>query len=387
MDQRSTMPEQSLSERRGLRPSREDTAAVSPRPAVRLVGQHKLALDVADHATPGDWQDALAALVDAHRIALEPVASPRPGGLRQVARWAAGSGQLRGAPVFAPWQAFSPASLQNPLARAGLPQAQWLASYLFDPVCLRAGAAGSLDVMVASPHPAACLDDDACHAALPRKAVLDAMIGAARSEGRERLALIVPAHARSAMAQRLLATARTLIKGDITLEIVAIEDAISRLIRSVDVWDALIVLPELRGIMAAILAEISGVDGPWPLLWFDRDLVRVSSELPRENKSVLPLDAAVLMQALALTVRHGGMGYEARRLAESWARLRDSGVATPARRSPSPYGRIVSDQEFIALAASYDHRAGRPVPAWKALSPFEGNQVPRSPVALTLVSS
>lgn len=379
MDQRSSMPERRLQ-------TAPSAAPMNGASAVRLVEERKLALDLGADGGPAEWAQALAALAASHRIALEPAHLPRSSALFQVARWAAGSELSRPAPVFAPWQACAPAVLQNPLARNALPQAQWQAGYLFDPVALRSGAAASLDVMLASPLPAACLDEDACHTALPRKAVLDAMLAAVRAEQRERLAIIVPARSRSAMAQRLLGAARTLTQGEIAIEIIAIEDAIARLMRSAAAWDAIIVLPELRGIIAAVLAEISGVAGPWPLLWFENGLVRVTAEALRESPQVLPLDAAVLMQALALAAHHAGLSFAARRLGDSWARLRDSGVETPSRRSHSPYANQVDEAGFLALAIG-DHAlaAGRPVPDWKALGQPEGNQRLRSPVALTLV--
>ncbi len=394
MDQRFPLPEPRTA------PAPADAAAAErsgERRGLRLVGARTLALDCggaqAGHA-PDDWREALAALAVSHRIAIEPATMPasRAGGLRQVARWAAGAGQSPSAPVFAPWQAFSPAALQNPLARAALPQAQWLAGYLFDPAALRAGGSSGLDVLLASPHPAACLEDDTCHTALPRKGVLDAMIGAVRSQQRERLALIVPARARSALAQRLLAADRGLTRGDIAIEIIAIEEAIARLVRSAESWDAIIVLPELRGIIAAVLAEVSGLAGAWPLLWLDGGLVRVSSEAVSETLAPLPLDAAVLMQALALAADCGGLGQEARHLAASWIRLRDSGVATPTRLSLSPYGTQLDDAAFVALAGGDQPiRAGRPLPGWKALATPsrvpQGNQGLHSPVALSLVRS
>lgn len=396
MDQRSTMPERRRDAAHSAPARAGDGTAAPARAALQLVGERKLVLDLAAPAAPADWHDALAVLVAGHAIALEPaVAAPRAGGLRQVARWAAAAGQAApaapAAPVFAPWQAFAPADWQNPLARAALPQAQWLASYLFDPAPPRGGASGHLDVMLASPHPAACRDDEDCHTALPRKAVLDAMIAAIRAQGRERLAIIVPARARSAMAQALLGAERALTRGEIALDIIAVEEAIGRLIRSAECWDAIIVLPEWRAIIAAVLAEISGVEGPWPLAWHDRGLVRITSEVPREAAAILPLDAAALMQGLALAAHHGGMGFAAQQLAHSWAQLRDSGVATAARPSLSPYGKQLDDADFIALAASQPHRGGRMVPGWKALGAScanaGGNQPARSPVTLTLVHS
>jgi len=382
MDQRLPLPEA----RREAAPS---PAMSGGRSAIRLVAERKLALDLDGADAPAEWREALDGLAASHRLAVDLAATPAPraGGLRHMARWAAGAGQAPAAPVFAPWQGFAPACLQNPLLRAALPQAQWLAGYLFDPDVARSGVAGgSLDVMLASPHPAACLQDDACHTALPRKAVLDPMIAAVRAEQRERLAIIVPARARSAVAQRLLSADRALRQGDIAIEIIAIEEAIGRLVRCADSWDAIIVLPELRGIIAAVLAEVSGIAGPWPLLWFDGGLARASSEVLRETASPLPLDAAVLMQGLALAARCGGHGDAAQRLAHSWTRLRDSGVATTSRRSSSPYGKQLDDAAFVMLAsADQPIRGGRPLPVWRALGLPQGNQALPSPVALSLV--
>ncbi|MFN3989879.1 MAG: hypothetical protein ACK4IS_06445 [Erythrobacter sp.] len=384
MDQRLPLPEA----RREAAPS---PVMSKGRSAIRLVAERKLMLDLAGADAPAEWRKALDALATAHRLALDLAARPVPraGGLRQVARWAAGAGQAPAAPVFAPWQGFASASLQNPLMRPALPQAQWLAGYLFDPDAARSTmAAGSVDVMLVSPHPAACLEDNTCHTALPRKAVLDAMIGAVRAEQRERLAIIVPARARSAVAQRLLLADRALRQGDMAIEIIAIEEAIGRLVRCVDSWDAIIALPELRGIIAAVFAEVSGIAGPWPLLWFDGGLVRVSSEVLRETAQALPLDAAVLMQGLALAARCGGHGEEAQRLAHSWCRLRASGVGTASRRSSSPYGKQLDDSAFVMLAsADQPISGGRPLPAWRALRLAEGNQAVLSAVPLALVKA
>ena len=394
MDQRSTMPDSCAATAPGA------PAAFRERAGFRLVGNAALMLDYGAQGAPADWHEAIVTLLAGHGIAHAPAPSgvPRAGsGLRQAMRLVTsgitggvtGAGQGDAAPVFAPWQGFAPAALQNPLARAALPQAQWLASWLFDPAAPRVGASGTLDIMLVSPHPAACLEDEACHTALPRRAVLDAMIAAVRSEGREKLAMIVPAHARSAMTQQVLAANRALMRGDMALEVVATEDALARLVRSPECWDAIIVLPEWRGIVAAVLAEMTGVTAPLPMMWCDRTGVRFASETLREAPSPLALDAAVLIQSLALAARQQGMGYEARRLAESWVRLRDGGAATPARASLAPYGQQLDEAAFIALASSPhpNRAAGRAVPGWRALDGDRGNQRPRSPVALSVVSS
>ena len=390
MDQRFTMPDS----RAAIAPGAP--AALRERAGFRLVGNAALMLDYGAQDAPTDWHEAIVTLLAGHGIARAPAPAGVPlagSGLRQAMRFVTGGvtggGQGDAASVFAPWQGFAPAALQNPLARAALPQAQWLASWLFDPAAPRVGASGTLDIMLVSPHPAACLEDEACHTALPRRAVLDAMIAAVLSEGREKLAIIVPARARSAMAQQILAANRALMRGDMALEIVATEDALARLVRSPECWDAIIVLPEWRGIVAAVLAEMTGVTGPLPMMWCDRTGVRFASETLREAPAPLALDAAVVMQSLALAARQQGMGYDARRLAESWVRLRDGGAATPARTSLAPYGQQLDEAAFIALASSPhpNRAAGRAVPGWKALDGERGNQRPRSPVALSVVSS
>ena len=386
MDHRSTMPDPRPATAPGA------PAAVRERAAFRLVGNTALMLDHGVDGAPADWREAIATLLAGHGIASAPAPAPaalRAGGLRQAVRLVTGVGQGALAPVFAPWQGFAPAALQNPLARAALPQAQWLASWLFDPAAPRAGASGMLDIMLVSPHPSSCLEDEACHTALPRRAVLDAMIAAVRSEGREKLAIIVPARARSTMAQHVLAANRALTRGDMALEILSAEDALARLVRSPVCWDAIIVLPEWRGVVAAVLAELTGLTGALPMVWCDRAGLRFASETLRETPAPLALDSAVLIQSLALAARQQGMGYEARRLAESWVRLRDGGAATPARASFAPYGQQLDEAAFVALASSPapSGAAGRAVPGWKAVGSQQGNQRPRSPVALSVVSS
>jgi hypothetical protein len=360
-------------------------ARSAPGATFRLVTGTLILADPID-APPPEWQQAFEALISSHKIALQTVAHDRVSGLKQMTRWAGAANGTPTAPVFAPWQCWSSAALHSARHRVVSPRTTWVASYLFDTGSDRPASRRCIDIMLMSPHPDACLADEEC-GALPRMSTITAMIAAAKAEGRSHLAIIVPARCRNALALRMLAADRGFTQGEFQLEIVAIEDAIGRMIGGGPSWDAIIVLPELRSIVLAILAQTCGISGPWPLLWCDRDLRLVSAETLTDAASRLPLDATLLIHSLALAARRAGLGYEAHRLHESWARLRDRGVVTHDRGSSSPYVTSVSDADFIELACGDQAVHTRPLPDWKALARSSGNHAMRSPVGLSLVAS
>lgn len=358
----------------------------APRARLQLVSG-TLVLSQNAEPAPAEWQEPFAKLIAAHRIDLRFETPGRIAGFSQMRRWAAGEAGASPAPVFAPWQCFSPVAFQPSADRTALPRAQFAASYLFAAGMDRPAGRRHVDIMVMSPHPASCPPDEDCGAALPRTAVLSAMIRAARAEGRSACAIIAPARSCSALARRLLGTDRALTRGEFAFEIVAIEDAIGRMIGGAPGWDAVIALPELRSIVLAALAETCGVAGPWPLLWHDRGLRMVASEALGQVPSRLGLDATVLIQSLALAARAAGLGYEAQRLYESWAQLRERGVVTASRGSALPYVTTVGESEFLALALTEPSVQTRCVPSWKAIAPVAGNRSAGSPVGLSLVAS
>jgi hypothetical protein len=382
----------------GHRPDRSGGASIasddSPRNAatfgarLSLVTSNRLVLGQTDDAAPADWQRAFESLVTSYQIAVEQTRPDRTSSLRQVVRWAgAGAGvSTASATVFAPWQCISPVALQRAGGRPHLPRAQWVASYLLTSGSDYAVGQHCIDTMLMSPHPDACLAEDDCDAALPRVAALEAMIGTARAQGRSRLAIIVHARCRGAMARRLLAANRSLTSGDIELEVVSIEQALGRLVSVAHGWDAIIALPELRSIVFAVLAQTSGVAAPWPMAWYDRGDARlVCAEALRDNAAPLPLDATLLIQCLALAACQAGLRYEASALYEGWARLRDNGVVTPGRGSSAPYVKQVSDAEFVELVCARMTGGSRRLPGWKTVDHNHGNDAVRSPVSLTIV--
>lgn len=358
-------------------------AAPAPAPALAVVSA-RFRLAQPDAPVPAAWEAATRDLLDWLGIDAEFVPAARPRRLARMADWAA---PADAAPVFAPWTGWSPAAFQHG-GLPGLPRALFAASYALDHPRGAAPGQGGTDLLLMSPHPAECLAEDAGGVPIPRAGVLQAMIAAARAEGRERIAIILHARQRNAVARLLMAADRSLTREGLTLDILTIEDALPPLIDGARLWDAVIAMPDLRGTVFTLLGHASRVRGPWPMLWHAGNGVRmVTAEAPGEGQGRLALDAGVLIQALALTLGAAGAMRAAVRLHEGWARLRDSGITTAGRGTDAPYVTTVSDTDFIALLCSGKAASRRPQPGWRALeranSAPAGSQIP----TLRVVSS
>jgi hypothetical protein len=346
-------------------------------------------LRLAAPVTPNDavWADAFARLLGWLGIEVYPVVPQRTPALRKVAGWARAATGAGAAPQFAPWQAISPVALQHP-GSSELPRADWTASYLFDHGQGSAARCAPNDLVLMSPHSARCEAEEAGNPAVPRPAILEAMIRAARAESRERIVIIAAARQRNALARQLLLIDRALTRDGLEIEILAVEQALPALMVPRPRWDALIVMPELRSIIFALLAEASGVRAPWPMLWHDaRGPVLVASETLGEAGARLPLDAMALVQALALTLQHAGMTSAARRLHENSARLRESGTVTASRGSPAPYVTQVDDAQFVQLVCAGLPASGRAAPYWRALGDVVPGGTGRDDMHLYIVPS
>lgn len=339
------------------------------RPSLSLVSAC-FQLGAPAEAAPADWAEGLARLLGWLRIDAEFVPAPRAGRLAKMTDWAMPSPAARPVPVFAPWLGWAPAAFQHGGLPA-LPQALWAASYLLDQGRGLAPSQREVDIMLMSPHPSVCTTDEAGGAPLPRTDVLKAMIGTARDEGRTKLAIILHTRQRNAIARQLLAAGRGLNREGVATEILTIEDALRPLTSGAAPWDAIIAMPDVRGIIFTLLRETSGVRGPWPMLWHGgaqgRDLLRITTEAAGEGGLRPALDASALVQALALALDRGGARRAASRLHEAWARLRDSGITTRARGTAAPYVTLVEDARFIAMLCDSLAASQRPVRRWRAL--------------------
>jgi hypothetical protein len=361
-----------------------------PRPAhgpmLSLVAGSVLTLGQTSQPVPGDWQQALDRLaawldLDIRLIPVRPVSE-----LRRAAAWASSIASAATVPVFAPWQAVSPVALQGG-GHAFLPRASWVASYLHDQGAGKKLKAGGLDVMLMSPLPAACPVDDECSAPMPRADAMQAMLQAARQEGRSRVAIIVDSRRRNPMVRRLLIAGRPAARDDLQIEVLTIEDALCHLVRHAGRWDAIVVLPDLRSLVFAMLAETTGIRSPWPMLWHQRDFSGVSGEALDEADAVLPLNAPLLVQALALAASQAGMRQAAHRLQQGAARVWDCGIITPGRGSVAPYVTEVTDQEFIAQMCGGIAGSPRKPAPWRAIAPVQTAARPAARPALRLVSA
>lgn len=346
-------------------------AMSGPRPApapapVLTVLSSRFRLAQPEQPAPDAWAGALAKLLGWLRVDAEFVPPARPGRLQRLADWRA----ALGAPVFAPWTGWNPAAFQHG-GIAGLPQAQYVASYLIDHVRGAAGAArqSGTDVVLMTPHPAVCVAENAGDVPIPRAAVMRAMIRAARAEGRDRIAIILHARQRNAIARQLLGSGRGLNRDGLALDLCTIEDALPALMSGAAPWDAVIAMPDLRSMVFTVLGHTTGVARAWPMLWFGGDggLRLVTSEAPGEGSRLLPLDAPAMIHALALSLHEAGLGRAAWRLHDGWARLRDSGVTTAGRGSDGPYVSVVEDSAFLDLLVRDAAASQRPQRPWRAL--------------------
>lgn len=357
------------------------------RPALTLV-EDRLALAEPSVAPNAAWQDAMAQLVGWMKIGIQPVQDPATG-LRPRIRWPWGVHAGPAAPVFAPWLSHACTAFQDPRSQREPSPARWVASYLWDPCCSsRLVKGGTADVMLVSPHPAACrIDEESC-ASLPSIGLLQDMVGAARAEGRSRIAIIGYDRSQNVTARQMLSAKAKFAPEQCDLEVLAIEEALSRLTANPTSWDAIIVLPELRSLIFVLLARLTGVGGTWPMVWHGKGLALVCGETATPAAQNAPLDAALLVQTLCLVARDGGKAPAAHRLAEAWARLRDRGMVTPTRGSPAPYSVEVEDAAMVEELCRHSDLTGRPVPAWKALSslPAEDGAAAMRPTRLELVS-
>jgi hypothetical protein len=315
---------------------------------------------------PQEWRGALDALLGWLGVVAEIAPAAPLRGLKRLA-----GRTMPGAPVFAPWLGWSPAAFQYG-GLANLPQAQFVVSYLCDHPRAAPPGFGGLDLMLMSPHPAQCVVEDAGGVPVPRAGVLATMIRAARAQRRDRLAIIVTARQRNAVATRLLAAGKGLTGGDMTLDILTLEQALPPLVGTRAPWDAVIAMPDLRSAVFTLLGHTSGACRAWPMLWFAGEgpqaLRLVTSEVPGEGVSLLPLNAAALVHTLALTLHAAGAVRHAARLHQGWALLRDSGVTTAGHgQGAAPYASEVSDSAFIDMLCRGGLASKRPQQGWRVL--------------------
>ncbi len=367
-----------------------EDAHASRKPGLTVITGSALTLGYpAADGAPDAWTKAVAQLARWLDMTIEQEPQRAASGLRHVKAWAAAARSAApapAAPMFAPWLRWSPVGLQQPGA-AALPRASWVGSYLHDYGTGIASRSSAIDIQLLSPLPAACTPEDGDGALLPCPAVLQAMIEAARREGRETIAIVTDARRRNAMIRQMLLLDRSIVRDAPGIEIMTIEDTLCELVRHPARWDAIVVLPDLRSLVFALLAEVTGNKTPWPMVWHHRAAVMIASETLHDCASSLPLDAPLLIATLALAAEQAGFSLAAQRLAQGAARLRDRGIVTQGRGSAAPYVTEVSDADFIDQLCRSTERAQRALPRWRALTAEVRPLAQRRPTRLRVVAS
>lgn len=394
MDQFQSFPirvSAALSEASGVRSlADKDVSASRERVATNKAAlslvSGRLLLASSSQPVPGAWKDAIDQLAQALEIDVGWIADDQPPSLIQKARRVVGSDVASQAPIYSPWRIISPTALQMGQSGDGVTGAHWVASYLFDFGRACASQQSPVDIALMSPCPKFCVSDDAQIGSLPRLSVLANMMRAAASEGRTNLAVVVQESARATIAARLLSFDASLKDISLDVEFISIEEAVGDIQRGTFDWDAVIAMPDLRGILFAMLAQSSGVAGPWPMLWFGRGLRLITCEALQGARLSSHLDATALIQTLALLARHSGHQYAAGRLYESWAALRGNGVVTAARSSSAPYVNEIDEAAFIERACLKSSQNACSLPNWMGVARGEDRgRTTSQPVHLTLV--
>lgn len=342
-------------------------------PGLRLVESPCLMLArPSPDRTPEAWRAGIDRLGRWLDLDFAHVPQRHASGLQRVTGWAAAAasgreGSAHAPPVFAPWQCWSPVSLQQP-GKVALPCASWVGSYLYDGGNAKPLTRGAADIQLLSPLPSACLPGDGEAQPIPRPDTLRAMIDAARREERDRIVIVTDIQRHNAMIRQLLLLDRSLTRERMQIEVISIETALCRLVQDRSRWDAIIVLPDLRSLIFAMLAQLHGISSPWPMLWHHRGVTMICAEQLDADAGDLPLDGPLLVQTLALAARQAGLSVIAGRLIQGAARLWDCGIVTPGRGSVAPYVTEVSDRDFIEQLCKGVAGGQRTVAHWRAVA-------------------
>lgn len=366
------------------------TTHLDQAPRLRLVGGRGLTLahPVPDDA-PAGWQAAIESLAQWLDLDLVQVPQRPESGLRRVTAWAASAASVPAAastapPVFAPWRCWSPISLQQP-DKVAMPRASWVGSYLYDYGVGKPLHRGPVDIQLLSPLPDALIPGHGNDAQVPRPSVLQAMLRAAQREGRDKIAIITDAHRRNAMIRQLLHVDRSITRDKAQIDVLSIENALCELVQGRSRWDAIIVLPDLRSVVFAMLAQMHGSKNAWPMVWHNRDVAMICAETLDETAGGLSFSAPLAIQALALAADHAGLTLVAGRLIQGAVRIWDCNIVTPGHGSVAPYVTEISDQDFIDQLCRGVAGGQRSTARWRAIAPCAVSPAPRQPARLSVV--
>ncbi len=333
-------------------------------------------------AVPAAWQTATVLVAQQLGFDVRQVPKHTASWLKELIPWVSSTMTAPPAPIFAPWRSWSPEALQQ-VSQLALPNASWVSTYVFGKQPKRPGSRDVIDIMLMSPLPGGCAPDHL----IPQPKVLQAMIEAARSENRRKVTIVTDAQRRNGIVMHLLFLDLADNRYTMAIDVVSIEDALSELAGDPASGDAIIVLPDLRSLVFAMLSEITGISGPWPMMWHERNTCMISCEAIGNMGRSIPLDVSLLVQALALAAKRAGLISTAERLGGAAAALEECGGGGDSERFVGRDRVSLSDEDMIKTLGRSIASGQGAYPLWHAVAPRGALAKTRLSPRLTLVHS
>ena len=366
--------------------------ADSRSPSLRLVSGRKLVLaQPCPNDAPEGWQSGISRLARWLDLDVAYIPQRAESGLKKVTAWATSAAtapiaRAPAPPLYAPWRCWSPVSLPE-TGSAMAPRADWIASYLYDHGAGRPNRQGSVDIQLLSHLSDMTSSGSDTDGPMPRQRVLQSMIHAAQAQGRTKIAIVTDVRRRNAIVRQLLQMDRSITRGASQIDVLLIENALCEVVRKRGSWDAIIVLPDLRSLMFAMLAQVHQAKGPWPMVWHHRGGSTICAEILEETTDPISLDAPLLVQTLSLAASHAGLNLCARRLVQGASRLWHRGIVTQGHGSLAPYVTEISSAEFIEEMCKAVAGSQRTVARWRAIPGDTATHVCARPMRLSVVGA
>lgn len=379
MNEHTPTPDQNIDSLHGVPPRPPDNQS----PGLEIVSRSTLTLcQPTPDLVPVAWETATTLLAQQSGFNVRRVPKRTAFRLKKMIAWASATPIEPPAPVFTPWRCSSPEALQH-AGQLALPCASWVSAYAFGMHPKGRQPREVIDIMLMSPLPAGCAPDNA----IPQPQILQAMIEAARRENRKKVTIVTDARRRNGIIMHLLLLKLADNSDKLDIEVLSVENALRELAADPASGDAIIVLPDLRSLVFAMLAEATAISGPWPLVWHDRDARMISCEALGDICPSIPLDISLLTQALALAANKAGLISSAQRLARLVTTLWEWGAFNTSGRFAARDRAKLSDEDLIKQLGRSAELVRGSYPLWHGVAPHGALARANVSHRLTLVHS
>lgn len=352
-------------------------------PCLEIVARSTLSLcQPVPDSVPAAWQTATMLLAQQFGFDVRQVPKRPALRMKKLIQWGSAASAQPPAPMFAPWRCGFPEALQQPRQLA-LPNASWVSTYVFGKQTRGRCWRNVTDIMLMSPLPGGCAPDDL----IPQPKLLQVMIEAARRENRRKVTIVTDARRRNGIIMHLLLLKLTDGRDRIAIEVSSIENVLSELADDPGSADAMVVLPDMRGLVLGILSETSDNSGPWPMVWHERDACLISCEALGDFCHTIPLNVSLLAQALALAANRTGLISTSEQLARAAATLGEWGDVRFGDRCAEDDRVRLSDEDLIKTLGRNIASGEGAHPIWQAVKPRSTLTKPNRSPGLKLVHS